>query len=90
MESILLFRYNNRCTVKEIDAQAEADRRLNLWKSQRNVYKVNAYANMLTLELGQAVILYGARFGLDAGKQGMVVGLQSDWVTGRVTVEVLT
>lgn len=76
--------------LKEIDAQAEADRRLNLWKSQRNVYKVNAYANMLTLELGQAVILYGARFGLDAGKQGMVVGLQSDWVTGRVTVEVLT
>lgn len=75
--------------LRGTDAQSEAKRRLNLWKVQRTVYKVRGYANLLTLELGQAATLKGSRFGLDAGKTGMVVGLQSDWVSGRVDVEVL-
>ena len=75
--------------LKGTDAQTEAQRRLNLWKVQRTVYSVEGYANLLTLELGQAVTLYGNRFGLNDGKSGVVVGLQRDWVAGRCNVEVL-
>lgn len=75
--------------LRGTDAQVEALRRLNLWKAQRTVYRVRGYANLLTLELGQSVTLKGNRFGLDNGQNGMVVGLQSDWVSGRVDVEVL-
>ena len=75
--------------LKGTDAQAEAQRRLDLWKVQRTVYSVGGYANLLTLELGQAVTLYGNRFGLNSGKEGVVVSLQRDWVAGRCKVEVL-
>lgn len=79
----------NTLLLTEADAQAEANRRLNLWKVQRTVYQVKGYARCLLLELGQAVTLQGDRFGLQAGKTGVVVGLQLDWMAGRATVEVL-
>lgn len=79
----------NTLLLTEDDAQAEADRRLALWKSPRFVFGVRCYAEMLTLNLGDAVTLYGDRFGLTAGKTGMVIGIRSDWVAGRVDLEVL-
>lgn len=75
--------------LRAVDAQNEAYRRLNLWKAQRTVYRFKGYAHLLTLELGQALTLTAPRFGLDAGKTGIVVGLESDWINRRVTVEVL-
>ena len=75
--------------LTETDAQAEADRRLDLWKVQRTVYQVKGFASCLLLELGQAVTLYGDRFGLESGKAGTVIALQLDWMAGRATVEVL-
>ncbi len=75
--------------LKRTDASNEATRRLNLWKQPRVVYQVTAFAHLLTLELGQAVTLYGDRFGLDSGKTGMVIGLETDWIGRRVKVEVL-
>lgn len=75
--------------LTEADAQAEAGRRLSLWKVQRTVYRVECFAHLLLLELGQAVTLFGDRYSLDSGKSGVVVGLQADWISGRVTVEVL-
>jgi hypothetical protein len=41
--------------LRKEDAQAEAERRLNLWKTQRTVYKFVGYSHLLTLELGQAI-----------------------------------
>lgn len=75
--------------LKRTDVSAEATRRLNLWKQPRTVYQVTAFAHLLTLEIGQAVTLYGTRFGLELGKTGMVVGLETDWIGKRVKVEVL-
>lgn len=75
--------------LREADAQAEANRRLALWSVQRTVYQVKGFAQCLLLELGQAVTLYGNRFGLQSGKTGTVIGLQLDWMAGRATVEVL-
>lgn len=78
----------NTLLLRGADAQAEADRRLALWRVPRTVFSVECYAGMLTLELGQAVVLHGNRYGLQGGKLGMIVGLKSDWVAGRMTVEV--
>jgi hypothetical protein len=79
----------NTLLLREADAQAEANRRLSLWKVLRTVYQIKGFAQCLLLELGQAVTLRGDRFGLQAGKTGTVIGLQLDWMAGRATVEVL-
>ena len=71
------------------DTQAEASRRLDLWKVQRNVIKFKGYPHLLLLELGDSVTVIAPRFGLSGGKTGVVIGLQSDWIAGRVDVEVL-
>lgn len=75
--------------LRGADAQAEAQRRLALWKVPRTVYSLRGYANLLTLELGQPVTLTAERWGLDDGQQGIVIGLQRDWIAGRCEVEVL-
>lgn len=79
----------NTLLLIDTDAQAEADRRLSLWKFPRMVVKVTGFAQLLELELGQGVTLYGDRFGLDAGKTGQIVGLTPDWVAGRCDVDIL-
>ena len=44
---------------------------------------------MMMLELGQAVTLTDARYGLQGGMPGVVVLLSRYWLTGRVTVGVM-
>ena len=75
--------------LTESDATAEANRLLTLWQQPRTVYKFVGYSHLLTVSLGQALTLVSPRFGLSEGKTGIVVGIQSDWVSRRVTVEVL-
>lgn len=79
----------NTYLLRSSDAQAEASRRLDLWKVPRTVYKFAGTPELMMLELGGAVTLKHSRFGLAAGVSGMVVGLTIDWIAGRVDVEVL-
>jgi len=71
------------------DADAEAQRRLDLWKVPRTTYEFEGVPELLALELGQAVTVYAPRFGMDAGVTGIVISLAPDWETGRVTVGLL-
>ena len=75
--------------LKRSDAQTEAIRRLSIWKNPHNIFKITGYAELLKLKLGQSVILKGDRYGLQDGKLGQVIGLESDWIKGRVGVEVM-
>lgn len=75
--------------LREVDASAEATRRLNLWKVPRAVYSAKAMPHMLVVELGDAVTLTHSRFGLSGGKAGIVVGIDRDWLSGEVSLEVL-
>lgn len=68
------------------DADAEAQRRLDLWKVPRTVYEFDGVPELLQLELGQAVTVYSPRFGMAAGVSGIVISLAPDWNTGRVKV----
>lgn len=71
------------------DAQAEANRRLNISKVTRTLYTFDATSALLTLQLGQGVNLFNKRFGLQDGKAGVVVSLSKNYLTASVNVGVL-
>jgi hypothetical protein len=71
------------------DALAEAQRRLDVVKVVRTVYKMTCFSSMLDLELGQAVTIVHDRFGMSSGVTGVVVGLEPDWINARINVKVM-
>jgi hypothetical protein len=76
------------CLLRKTDAQAEAARRLAIVKQPRTTYRFEATPGQLLTELGSAVKLYSNRFGLVAGKVGLVTSRSVDWSTLRITMEV--
>jgi hypothetical protein len=76
------------CLLRKTDAQAEASRRLTIVKAPRTTYRFEATPAQLLTELGQAVTLFSNRFGLAAGKVGIVTSRSVDWATLRSTLEV--
>lgn len=68
---------------------AEANRRLTLWKTPRYVFKMDCIPKFLNIKLGEMIKLTHYRFGLTGTKSGQVVSLQTDWYTGKVSLEVL-
>jgi len=73
----------------EAEATTEAQRRRDLWKTQRQVYTADYFAHLLLTELGDPVTITHARFGMGAGKTGQAVHIERDWLRGRVTIGVL-
>lgn len=71
------------------EASAEAVRRQALWGSRRLVMKLDSVGPAVTYDLGGAITLTHPRFGLSAGKTGQIVGKKTDWLTMRVSLEVL-
>lgn len=67
---------------------SEANRRLDLFKIPRTVYKFTGVSSLLRLELGQEVNLKHSRFGLSGGVTGIITALSPDWLSGKVEVEV--
>lgn len=78
--------------LRRIEAEPEAWRLLDIVSVPRTTYRFEGMARLLTLTLGQAVLLKHHRFNLDqieGGTPGVVVSLTPDWINGRVTVEVM-
>lgn len=71
------------------DATTESARRLALYLSPRSVVSFTGFSSLFDVELGQIVNIIYPRFGLDAGKSGIVLGLRPDWLGGRVEIDVL-
>ena len=55
------------------DAQAEANRRIRLWGFQRYLFDVTCRFKAMGLRIGDAVMLTHPRYGLAAGRKGVVV-----------------
>jgi hypothetical protein len=72
-----------------LDATPEATRLRNFFKIPRTTYKFTGNSKLLSLELGQEVVLYNNRFNLGSGGTGQVVSLNPDWLSRRIEVEVL-
>lgn len=75
--------------LTDSDANTEATRLNNYFKTPRTIYALTGKARLLSLELGQPVTLTHSRFGLSGGVSGQVVGLTPNWVTQKVEVEVV-
>lgn len=75
--------------LDETEATTEATRRRDLWATQRAIYTARYLPHLLLTELGDAVTLTHERLGLAAGKTGLVVSIERDWLAGRITLGVL-
>ena len=75
--------------LETTDANAEATRLLNLNKVPISVYRFTGFAELFDLRLGDSVTITHDRFGLTAGKTGMIVELRPNWMTSNITVGVL-
>lgn len=77
------------CLKTRADARAEAERRLALRSVPRTVYELDGEPELAVLELGAPVVLRDDRWRLASGASGVVVMMQRNWLTGRVTVGVM-
>jgi hypothetical protein len=75
--------------LRKVEADPEAYRLLDMASVPRTTYRFDGLPRLMLLDLGQAVTLTHPRFGLQAGAPGVVVSLTPDWITGRITVEVM-
>lgn len=71
------------------DALAEANRRLNIFNTQRKVVKFTGMPQLLFLGLGSYVTLTNRRFGLASGKVGQVTSVAVDPMSPQIEFEVL-
>lgn len=77
------------CLIQNSDATALATYLNNYWKVPRIVYSFTGTRKLLSLKLGQAVNITHNRFGLTSGKDGQIVSISPNWMTGTVNVEVI-
>lgn len=75
--------------VVESDLQAEAQRRLDLWKTPRTIFRFVGYLDLINIELGDTITITHPRLGLAAGAPGVVTRTETDFIAGRIGVEVL-
>lgn len=89
--------YNDTGTVQEeithllitAEARAEAIKRLDFWKIPRQLITATYLPHLLFINLGDTVTITSNRFGLSAGKAGVVYSINRDWLTGLVEIGVL-
>ena len=70
-------------------AEAEAQKRLDLWQDQRYVITAEYLPHLMFVQLGDIVEIKSARFQLTSGKLGMVYSVVRNWTTGIVSIGVL-
>lgn len=75
--------------VRRIDAQTEATRRLGLLSKVRHVFEFAARSRLLDVTVGDTVTLTHPRFGLSAGKLGVVIDTRPSWLDRKTVLSVL-
>ena len=71
------------------EATTEAQKRLDLWQDQRYIISADYLPHLMFVQLGDVVTIKSSRFGLSAGKLGMVYSVTRNWTTGIVSIGVL-
>lgn len=77
------------CLKRKADAIVEARRRQALGGVPRMKYSVDGEPELMVVELGGPVVLYGDRFDLQVGKEGQVLKRQRHLSSCRVGLEIL-
>lgn len=73
----------------EADAQAEAQRRLDMWSVQRKQFHYEGFGDLMFEKLGNSQTLTHDRFNLKNGATGQIIGLSTDWLNPHTDVEIL-
>lgn len=81
--------FKDTLLISNITATAECQRLLNYFKMQRTIFRFTGSTRLMSLKIGQPVILTHHRFGLSTGKSGQVVTLNPNWSRGEIEVEVI-
>ena len=71
------------------DATAEAQRRLDMYKTQRYVYRIESDLSLLLTNLGEYVEIYNDRFGFNSGKVAQVISIDVNWFDNRMEMRLL-
>lgn len=74
------------------DAVAESQRLTDYYKVPKTIYSFTGTSRLLSLKLGQPVVLIHSRFNLynsGSGRSGQVVSLAPDWLSGTIKVGVI-
>lgn len=77
----------NTLIVNEADAIIQAQRIAELFNKKRTLYKVSAKDVFFRLKIGDSVTVILNRFGLDSGKDFLIVGLSYDAETNLTELE---
>lgn len=88
-DTYLIVRGEDSPTPSAGTASKEAKRQLDYFSTVRTVYKFIGISRLLSLKLGQEVVLTYDRFGLNSGVSGQVVYLAPNWIRGTVEVGVI-
>lgn len=71
------------------DANTEAQRLNTFYKTVHTVYSFTGTAKLMSLKLGQPIMLYHPRFGLSSGISCQVISLSPSWTKGTIDVGVM-
>lgn len=70
-------------------AQSEGNRRRDMWKVQRSIYKYDGFPELLLEELGGSQFIIHNRFNMQGGAQAQILGVTRNWFFGTVSFKVL-
>ncbi|MBW8034226.1 MAG: hypothetical protein FVQ79_00735 [Planctomycetes bacterium] len=74
--------------VSEVDATAEAQRLVNLYSVDRNIYRIKTKYSIYDLKLNDVVRLDYPRWDLSGGKDGRIVSIDLDAKSNNATIRV--
>lgn len=72
--------------LTRVDADAEAQRQLDLWKVPRMVYEFEGLPHLMTVEIGQAITVYHSRYNMSGGVTGTIISVSRNWKNRRVKI----
>ncbi|MEO0496885.1 MAG: hypothetical protein AAF141_05875 [Pseudomonadota bacterium] len=74
--------------TNQADAEAEATRRLNIYKARRDRFELSLPARLGPIDLGDEYGLQLNRYGLENGKSFRLIGLVEDYESETLTAEI--
>lgn len=75
--------------IDETSANSIANTQLTLRSTQRKILSVQCTAELLHLEVGNAVYVNLNRFGIATGSVGLIMSTNPNWLSGKIDLEVL-
>jgi hypothetical protein len=80
---------DNTQLLRRVHADAEVQRRLNMWKVPRRIFEFTALQDMLGLRIGQQITVFHDRHDLKTGVNAVVIGRAVNFKTLRSKIRII-